>query len=223
MTELAPYINKLLIYAIPLLFAIIFHEVAHGWVALLFGDQTAQRLGRLSFNPVKHIDPLGTVGVPLLFLFISQFTLVFGWAKPVPVTQSNLRKPRFHMVLVALGGPLANFIMALFWGTIAALGMHFYHDHLLSLRYIEAMTSIGQAGVMINLVLMVLNLIPLPPLDGGKVVSNLLPRRLSYYFDQIEPYGLLILILLLVSGILGFILRYFVGHLYYYVNVLFSL
>lgn len=218
-----PFINQLLVYAIPLLFAIIFHEVAHGWVALMFGDSTAKQLGRLSLNPVKHIDPLGTIGVPLLFLFISQFSLVFGWAKPVPVTQSNLRKPRFHMVLVSLGGPVANLLMAIFWGGLASIGIYLFNTHALQPRYLEAMISIGQAGILINIVLMVLNLIPLPPLDGGKVVSNLLPKQWAYYYDQIEPYGLLILILLLVTGILGFVLRYFVGHIYHYLSILLGL
>lgn len=216
------YINQLLIYAIPLFFAIIFHEIAHGWAALAFGDPTAKRLGRLSLNPIKHIDPLGTIGVPLLFLFISQFSLVFGWAKPVPITESNLHKPRLHMVFVSLAGPFANFVMALFWGLIAGIGMYSFNHELLSPRYIDAMVSIGQAGIMINLVLMVLNLIPLPPLDGGKVVSNLIPKRLSYYYDRIEPYGLLILILLLVTGVLGFILRYFVNNLYHTITPLFG-
>lgn len=221
--QISPYIQQLLIYAIPLLFAIVFHEVAHGWVAYALGDSTAKQLGRLSLNPVKHIDPLGTVGVPLLFLFISQFSLVFGWAKPVPITQSNLRKPRWHMVLVSLAGPGSNLIMALLWGLLASLGVYLFHDHALTPRYIEAMVSIGQAGVMINLVLMVLNLIPLPPLDGGKIVSNLLPRHWAFYYDKIEPYGLLILILLLVTGVLGFVLRYFVGYFYYYISSLLGL
>ncbi len=190
------------IWALPVLFAITVHEVAHGWVAKLRGDKTAMMLGRLTLNPVKHIDPVGTVLLPLL-LVVMGTGFVFGWAKPVPVTMQNLHSPKKDMVWVALAGPASNGLMALLWLGIMLVGA-------LSLPFsawvAEPLLYMGQAGVMINVVLMVLNLVPLPPLDGGRIVTGLLPGRLSWQFSRIEPYGFFILIALLATGILGQVL-----------------
>lgn len=195
-------IQKIVIWALPLIFAITLHEVAHGWVASLFGDQTARLSGRLTLNPIKHIDLVGTIILPLLMLLFSNF--IFGWAKPVPVDARNMRNPRWDMLAVALAGPLSNLLMAVAWGGMAKLGMitvaSGYGFVGLPLTYM------GEAGIMINIVLGVLNLIPLPPLDGGRVMTSLLPPRLAYQYSQIEPYGFLILVLLLVSGALSSIM-----------------
>lgn len=189
-------IQKFAIWVLPVLFAIVFHEVAHGWVADKLGDKTARMLGRLSFNPMKHIDPLGTIAVPALLFFTTGF--IFGWAKPVPVTAVNLRNQRWGMALVAAAGPLANLLMAMIWACIAKIGLSVHGDIAIS----RPMVLMGIAGIQINLILMVLNLLPLPPLDGGRVVSSLLPGRLSYKFDRIEPYGFFILVGLMLTGIL---------------------
>lgn len=188
------------IWALPVLFAITLHEVAHGWVAKRLGDPTAQRLGRLSLNPLKHIDPIGTVLVPGL-LILTGMGFIFGWAKPVPVTWSNLRRPRRDMVLVALAGPGANLIMALLWAVIGRLA-----TYLPSLWAARPLFFMSIAGITINIVLMVLNLLPLPPLDGSRVLSGLLPSRLAWRYSRIEPYGLWILLLLVGTGALGWIL-----------------
>jgi len=189
--------EKIIIWAIPILFAITVHEVAHGWVADKLGDQTAKIMGRITLNPIKHIDPIGTVALPLILLFIGSF--IFGWAKPVPVTWKNLRKPRRDMALVALAGPAANLIMMIIWSILAKLVI-----------LISAATSSSQfllsmcgAGILINIVLMVLNLFPLLPLDGGRVLSAMLPVTWAKKYSRLEPYGLFILIALLATGVLG--------------------
>ena len=192
-------IQKIAIWVLPLIFAITLHEVAHGWVASWFGDQTARLAGRLTFNPAKHIDPLGTVVIPLLMLMLSNF--IFGWAKPVPVDPRNFRNPRRDMAIVALAGPVTNILMALFWGLIFKAGMMIQATGNAWLGI--PLVYMGAAGIMINVVLAVLNLIPLPPLDGAKIFSSILPRRASYWFDMVEPYSFIILILLLITGILG--------------------
>jgi Zn-dependent protease len=178
----------LAVAAIPVLFAITVHEVAHGWVARQFGDRTAEMLGRLTLNPVKHIDPLGTIIVPALALMTTGF--LFGWAKPVPVATRNLRNPRRDMVLVAAAGPAVNIVMALFWA--------FFIKLVLAMG-LEGMTAqfflaMGQIGVFINVILAVFNMLPIPPLDGGRVMSGLLPPRASTRLDSIEPYGLIIVL-----------------------------
>lgn len=195
-------IQKIVIWAIPVIFAITLHEVAHGWVASWFGDQTARFSGRLTLNPLKHIDPVGTVLVPLFMLMVSNF--IFGWAKPVPVDARNLRNPRRDMAFVALAGPASNIVMALCWGVIAKIGI------TLSMGSNSwagvPLAYMGSAGIMINSVLAVLNLIPLPPLDGSKILMSFLPRRGAYYYSRIEPYGFFILVLFMVTGLLGFIM-----------------
>lgn len=200
------YIQKAAIWVLPLIFAITLHEVAHGYVASFFGDKTAKLSGRLSLNPLKHIDLIGTILVPLIMLFVSNF--IFGWAKPVPVDPRNLHHPRRDMAFVALAGPIANLLMALFWGLIAKLGL--LADQAGSAWLGVPLTYMGGAGIIINVVLAVLNLVPLPPLDGGKILASLLPRRAAYYLSRMEPYSFLILVLLLVTGILGFIIGPFI-------------
>ena len=194
-------VQRIAIWALPVLFAITVHEVAHGWMARQLGDPTAMMLGRLTLNPIKHIDPVGTLLIPGIMLMVGGF--IFGWAKPVPVTWENLRKPKRDMVLVAAAGPVANLIMALMWAAIMKIGL------LLggSIDWLaRPLTYMGGAGIFINTILMVLNLLPLPPLDGGRVLTGLLPGRWAWYFSRIEPWGFFILVGLLVSGLLGKIL-----------------
>ena len=190
-------IQTVAIWALPVLFAITLHEVAHGWVARALGDRTAEMMGRLSLNPIKHVDPIGTVVVPVILLALGGF--LFGWAKPVPVNFSNLRHPKRDMAIVAAAGPMSNLAMGLAWAGLLRLTMFFPADSgaMLGLRYMAS------AGITINAVLMVLNLIPLPPLDGGRVMAGLLPRDASIAYSRIEPYGLLILVALMASGVLG--------------------
>jgi len=209
-------IQTIAIWVLPVLFAITVHEVAHGWVAKQFGDKTAMMMGRLTLNPVKHIDPMGTVLVPLL-LVVLQTGFVFGWAKPVPVTTENLRHPKRDMVWVALAGPLSNGVMALLWLLAIVVGVAIHSSMPL---VSEPLIYMGQAGILINIVLMVLNLLPLPPLDGGRIVTGLLPGRLSWQFSRIEPYGFFILIGLLATGILGQIMGPLINGIS---NTLFSL
>ena len=194
-------LQLLSVWALPVLFAITLHEVAHGWTARHFGDMTAAQLGRLSLNPIKHIDPVGTVIVPAVLLLLGGF--VFGWAKPVPVNMFHLHNPKRDMAVVAAAGPAANLVMALGWALIAKLGVSMYG----TLDWVAVpLILMGQAGIAINLVLMLLNLLPLPPLDGGRVVAGVLPDNLSYQYGRIEPLGLFILLGLLALGVLGKIL-----------------
>jgi Zn-dependent protease len=181
------------------LLAITLHEVAHGWVARCFGDRTAQMLGRLSLNPLRHIDPIGTILVPGLLLVVGG--PLFGWAKPVPVATSALRNPRFAMILVALAGPAANLVMAAGW--CAVLGAIVRVNANETLVYWIA--SMAQAGILINVVLAVFNLLPIPPLDGGRVLAGLLPPRLSARLEKIEPVGLFIVLGLTAFGMFGWL------------------
>jgi Zn-dependent protease len=195
-------IQTISVWAIPVLFAITLHEVAHGWVALSFGDRTAQMLGRLSLNPVRHIDTVGTVILPLMLMTFGGF--LFGWAKPVPVNYSNLKNPKRDMAIVAVAGPLTNLLMLIGWA--AALRFSFLSPAeegvILGIRYMAV------AGISINIGLMVLNMLPLPPLDGGRVVAGLLPHRAALAYSRIEPYGLVILILGMISGVLGAVMSW---------------
>jgi len=191
-------LQRIAIWALPVLFAITVHEVAHGWVARRLGDPTAMMLGRLTLNPLKHIDPVGTILVPCLLLVLGGF--IFGWAKPVPVTWENLRHPKRDMALVAVAGPIANLVMAIIWAVLMKIGV------LLGGKFewfSQPLIYMGGAGIFINVILMILNLIPLPPLDGGRVATGLLPDRISWKFSRLEPYGFFILLGLLVTGMLG--------------------
>ena len=179
------------ILALPVLFAITLHEAAHGYVARHFGDLTAYQAGRISLNPLRHIDPIGTVLVPLMMFLTAGF--LFGWAKPVPVNFGRLRRPKQDMLWVAIAGPASNLFMAILWIMIAKLALSSGGGTAAAWFY-----AMSQAGITINVVLMVLNLIPLPPLDGGRVAVSLLPHPYSYRFAKIEPYGMFILIGLLL-------------------------
>jgi Zn-dependent protease len=194
--------QTLAVLALPVLFAITLHEVAHGWTARALGDNTAAVQGRLSLNPLRHIDPVGTLLVPAIFLILPGGFL-FGWAKPVPVSVNNLPHPRRDMAIVAAAGPLANLAMAFLWALVLKLSVLQGADSGVWL----GVRLMATAGIVINLILMVLNLLPLPPLDGGRVLAGLLPSRLAYRLDRVEPYGFVILIALLFLGVLGPLLR----------------
>ena len=189
---------RIAVFAIPVIFAVTLHEAAHGWVASRLGDPTAKELGRLSMNPLRHVDPIGTVVVPLVLLFAGG--LIFGWAKPVPVNMARLGEPRRDMALVALAGPGSNLIMGIGWAFVikaATLLPEGMSNLGLALLYM------GQAGVIINAVLMVLNLFPLPPLDGGRVLVSALPPPLARKVSRVEPFGIVIVLVLLLTGLLG--------------------
>jgi Zn-dependent protease len=198
-------IQKIAIFALPVIFAITLHEAAHGYVARYFGDTTAWMLGRVTANPIKHIDLVGTIIVPLTILVASKLlgggALLFGWAKPVPVNFSQLRRPKQDMLWVAAAGPGMNLIMAVFWALMIQLGLALGSGFAST-----PLVLMGAAGVFINVILMALNLIPLPPLDGGRIAVSLLPRKAAWQFSKLEPYGLFILLGLLFTGLLGMIL-----------------
>ncbi len=210
-------IQTITLYALPVIFAITLHEAAHGYVARHFGDMTATMAGRVTLNPLRHIDPVGTLLVPAMILLISKLAgtsgFLFGWAKPVPVNFANLRNPKRDMLWVAAAGPGVNLLMALAWALALRLQIGAGADE----RFFIQM---AQAGVMINLVLMVLNLLPLPPLDGGRIAVSLLPHRLAWQFSRIEPYGFMILLVLLVTGVLGAVLRPIVNGFVFLISLL---
>lgn len=190
--------------AIPILFAITLHEAAHGYVARHFGDLTAYHQGRISLNPIRHIDPVGTILIPLLTLMLGG--ILFGWAKPVPVNFGALRNPKKDMLWVAIAGPASNLAMALGWGLLYKLAWTNPDNY-----YAEPLMGMAVIGLEINVILMVLNLLPLPPLDGGRVAVSLLPHRQAWQLARIEPYGIFILIFLVITPILGWILFPLVG------------
>jgi Zn-dependent protease len=191
-------IQAIAVYAIPVLFAITVHEAAHGYVARMFGDNTAYVLGRVTLNPVKHIDPIGTIAVPLGMLLMTGF--MFGWAKPVPVDWGSLRRPKRDMIWVAAAGPGVNLLMAIGWAILFRVFAMFGVEE----RFFY---EVARAGIQVNLIFMALNLLPIPPLDGGRIVSGLLPRDLSIMYSRLEPYGLIIIVVLLFTGTLAFLIR----------------
>lgn len=199
-------IQTICVYAIPLIFAITLHESAHGWAAGRLGDPTATMLGRVTINPIPHIDPIGTIAVPGALLLMSALTggggLLFGWAKPVPINPRYFRNPLKAMTITAAAGPLSNLLQMIFWAlllkALAAVGF-----------YDKFVISVCAAGISVNLMLMAFNIIPIPPLDGGRIVRGLLPRQAGMAFDKIEPYGFMILLVLMVGGGLSFFVRPF--------------
>jgi Zn-dependent protease len=193
-------IQKIAIYALPVLLAITVHEAAHGYAARHFGDRTAEMLGRLTLNPLKHIDPIGTMLIPAIALALGGF--LFGWAKPVPVDTRNLRQPKRDMLWVAAAGPAANLLMAIGWVLMLKLAAGFEGS-----SYQAPLNFMAQAGIHINVILLVLNLLPLPPLDGGRILLSLLPHRAAHTLAQVEPYGMFILIGLMVTGLLAGIMQ----------------
>jgi Zn-dependent protease len=197
-------IQTIAVYAIPVIFAITLHEAAHGYVARMFGDPTAYQAGRISLNPARHIDPIGTLLVPVAILLASKLLgspgMLFGWAKPVPVDFGRLRRPKQDMLWVALAGPAANLFMAVLW----AFSLRIFLESGLQESFWFEMAV---AGVNVNLVLMALNLLPILPLDGGRILFSLLPNRLAWQYSKIEPYGLVIVVILLVTDVLWLLMR----------------
>ncbi|NIO42995.1 MAG: site-2 protease family protein [Burkholderiales bacterium] len=212
--DLGKLIQLIALYAIPAIFAITLHEAAHGYAARYFGDMTAYQAGRISLNPIRHIDPVGTLLIPAIVLFTSYQmgnAFAFGWAKPVPVNFLRmLRNPKRDMFWVAAAGPGANLFMAVVWA------MLFKVMTIVPMNYFsEPALRMAEGGIIINLVLMVLNLFPLPPLDGGRIAVSLLPHRLAYQFARIEPYGMIILLVLLFTGVLGAVMLPVIGAVWY--------
>ena len=190
-----PQPELIIVSILPVLLAITVHEAAHGWIAKYLGDPTAERLGRVTLNPFKHVDPIGTVLVPAALLLLKA-PFLFGWAKPVPVNWGNLRRPKRDMILVAAAGPGANLMMATLWAVVAEVGSLLLHSG-------SPIIYMGLVGILINVLLMVFNLLPLPPLDGGRVAVGLLPARWAWWVNRLEPFGFLILLVLLFSGVLS--------------------
>ncbi|MES2189134.1 MAG: site-2 protease family protein [Pseudomonadota bacterium] len=194
--DIANLIQTVAIYALPVLFAITIHEAAHGYVARYFGDNTAWSMGRVTLNPLKHIDPLGTIAMPLLLYFATSGAFLFGYAKPVPVNFGNLRHPKRDMIWVALAGPASNFIQAVLWAlalvVMAIVGVQE-----------EFFIKMAQAGALVNLVMWAFNLFPLPPLDGGRILVGLLPLRQALWVSRIEPWGFFVVMGLVLAGIVG--------------------
>lgn len=202
-------IQKIAVFIIPVIFAITLHEAAHGYIAMKFGDKTAWMLGRVTANPIKHIDPIGTIGLPLFLLLMSKLSggpaFLFGWAKPVPVNFENLRNPKRDMLWVAAAGPGSNLLMALFWALMIQLG------HALGGAFGLPLMLMGAAGVFINGILAALNILPLPPLDGGRIAVSLLPNKYAMLLSRVEPYGIFILIALMFTGVLGQVMWPLIG------------
>lgn len=209
-------IQTVLIYALPVLFAITLHEAAHGYVARHFGDNTAWMLGRVTLNPIPHIDPIGTVLMPLMLYFATGGAFLFGYARPVPVNFGHLRNPKRDMVWVALAGPGSNFVQALFWGVLLYL--------LVGLGLQERFfIEMCKAGMLVNVVMFVFNLFPLPPLDGGRILVGLLPWRQAALLSRIEPYGFFIVMALVIAGVVSTLwMRPLMGLTYGALDVLLS-
>jgi Zn-dependent protease len=205
------------VWALPILFAITLHEAAHGWVAYKLGDPTAKSRGRITINPIKHIDPMGTVVVPLFLAMVSPF--VMGWAKPVPVEPRYFKSPLLDMALVAVAGPVSNFIMACLWAMFIVIS----NSVMSASPALRFLAEMGEKGIIINVVLMVLNLLPILPLDGGRVLAGVLPTSLAIPFMRMERFGMLIVLLLLFSGILGKILWPLVVHFVNIISTIFGL
>ena len=194
--DIEKLIQTVLIYALPVLFAITVHEAAHGYVARYFGDDTAYVLGRVTLNPAKHIDPIGTILMPLMLYFATSGTFLFGYAKPVPVRFGNLRNPKRDMIWVALAGPAVNLVQAFFWGALLLV--------LQGLDVTEVFfIKMCQGGVLVNVVMFVFNLFPLPPLDGGRILVGLLPYRQAALLSRVEPWGFFIVMALVVAGVIS--------------------
>ena len=197
-------IQRIAVWILPVVFAITVHEVAHGWIAKKYGDNTADSQGRLTLNPLKHVDLVGTIIIPGLLL-ITGTGFIFGWAKPVPVDARNFKNPRADMAMVALAGPVSNLLMAVFWALIARIGMTIgAAAEEVSLPLIYS----GVAGISINLVLAMVNLLPIPPLDGSRILSWALPHHLAWQYSKLERYGFIILIILLSTNLLSSLLAY---------------
>jgi Zn-dependent protease len=194
--DFANIIQTVAIYALPVLFAITIHEAAHGYVARYFGDNTAWTLGRVTLNPIKHIDPVGTIVMPLLLYIATSGAFLFGYAKPVPVQFGNLRHPKRDMIWVALAGPVSNLIQALLWG----IGFYFLQGAGVTEVFFIKMC---QAGILVNVVMFVFNLFPLPPLDGGRVLVGLLPYKQAMLVSRIEPWGFFVVMALVLAGVLS--------------------
>ncbi|BDR07498.1 peptidase M50 [Comamonas testosteroni] len=194
--ELTELIQTVLIYALPVLFAITIHEAAHGYAARHFGDNTAAMMGRITLNPIKHIDPIGTILMPLLLYFATSGAFLFGYAKPVPVRFDHLRHPKRDMIWVALAGPASNFVQAVFWGLLLIV---FVGTGLHERFFLE----MCRAGILVNLVMWAFNLFPLPPLDGGRILVGLLPWKQAQLVARVEPYGFFIVMALVIAGVVG--------------------
>jgi Zn-dependent protease len=218
MMDLVPLMQKIALYAIPMIFAITLHEAAHGYVARHFGDYTAYQQGRISLNPLTHIDPVGTILIPLVLVVTTAGQFIFGWAKPVPVNFGNLRNPKRDMLWVAAAGPGANLLMAIVWGVVLKVAFMLPGNY-----FSYPLQAMADGGVKINLVLMALNLIPIPPLDGGRIAVSLLPNRLAYRFAMIEPYGFIIIVALLATQVLGVVIGPVVMVASHFIYALFGL
>lgn len=216
--DITNLVQLIALYAIPAIFAITLHEAAHGYAARHFGDPTAYQAGRISLNPIRHIDPIGTLLIPAVVLFASGGKFAFGWAKPVPVNFGMLRNPKRDMLWVAAAGPGANLFMAVLWALlfkfVAVMPVNYFSEPALRM---------AEGGIIINLVLMVLNLFPLPPLDGGRIAVSLLPHRLAYQFSRVEPYGMIILMVLLFTGVLGAVMLPIIGVAWYVIRGIFGI
>ena len=216
--EIGPIIQMLAIAALPVIFAITLHEAAHGYAARHFGDPTAWQLGRISLNPLRHIDPIGTIVIPIAILLFSGGSFLFGYAKPVPVDFSRLRQPKQDMLWVAAAGPGANLVMALGWAALLKLAWLMPGG-----EYTLPLSEMSKIGIIVNCVLMVLNLLPLPPLDGGRIAVSLLPHHLAWKFAQLERWGFPILLVLLFTGILGVVMDPLVDLAVRLIEAIFSL